>query len=60
MTEATAHGPIKRVQIDAVVIRADGTRVPLGVISDSKWRFYDPRKYLAARRIRKLNRLHGS
>ena len=50
-----APGPVKRVQIEAVVIRADGTRENLGVVSDSKWRWYDPRKWLAAKRIHKAN-----
>lgn len=63
MTEATARSPIKRTQIEAVVIRADGTRIPLGVVADSKWKLlgrFDPRKILADRRIRQLNRRHGS
>ena len=55
MTDVSAKGPVKRVQIEATVIRADGTREDLGVVSDSKWRWWDPRKRLADRRIRKAN-----
>lgn len=55
MTDQQAKGPVKRVQIEATVIRADGTRVELGRIADSSpwWnRFLKP---LADRRIRKAN-----
>lgn len=63
MTEAQAHGPIKRIQIEATVIRADGTVEPLGLIADSKWRWWNPlgvvRSRRATQRIQTLNRLHG-
>ncbi len=49
-------GKLKRVQIEAVVIRADGTRENLGVVSDSAWRRFDLRRWLAARRTRRANR----
>ena len=56
MPDLAAPGPIKRVQIEAVVTRADGTVENLGVVSDSDWKRLDPRRLLAARRIRKANR----
>lgn len=34
MSEATAKQELKRLSIEAVVIRADGTREDLGVISE--------------------------
>jgi hypothetical protein len=55
MSDLSAKGAVKQVQIEAVVIRADGTREDLGVISDSKWHRLDPRRLLAARRTRKAN-----
>jgi hypothetical protein len=33
MLEQRAHTPLKQVSIEAVVIRADGTREDLGVVS---------------------------
>lgn len=56
LTELEAQGRVKRAQLEAVVIRADGTRHELGVISDSArhWRF-GPGRLLANRRISKLN-----
>lgn len=52
-----AKGKIKRAQVSAVVIRADGSKVNLGTISDSArhWR-YGPGKWLAHRRTRRANR----
>lgn len=62
MPEQTAHGPVKRVYIEATVIRGSsgeygppGSVSTLGVISDSKWRWYDPRPRLSSWRIRKAN-----
>lgn len=51
-----AKTDVKQVTIEATVIRADGTVEPLGVVSDSSWRRGDPRRLLAAARIRKANR----
>lgn len=51
-----AEQKVKQVLIDAVVIRADGTRIDLGTVSDSKWRRLDPRKLAAKRRTEKANR----
>jgi len=51
-----APGPVRRLVIEATVIRADGTVEQLGVISDSGWRRLDPRRWLAAKRIQKANR----
>jgi hypothetical protein len=48
-------GP-KRVVIEAVVIRADGRREELGAVSDSGWGRISPRRWLANRRISKVNR----
>lgn len=48
-------GGIKRLQIEAVVIRANGQREDLGVISDSKWGRFSVGRWLAARRTRKSN-----
>lgn len=60
MTEQSAKGPVKRAQISIEVIRADGTREELGVVSDSsrlwRWGFG---QLLARRRIHRLNRRHG-
>jgi hypothetical protein len=56
VTNQNARGPVKRVQLEAVVIRADGTREELGVIADSskRWRFGLGR-LLASRKIKKAN-----
>lgn len=55
MTEQTAMGPVKRVQIEAVVIRADGTCDELGVIADSsRWWNLVGRRF-ADRRIKRAN-----
>ena len=55
MSDLHAAGPVKRVQIEATVIRADGRVERLGVISDSKWRWWDPRRWSADRRIHQAN-----
>jgi hypothetical protein len=52
----SAQQKIKQVQIEVSVIRADGTVEELGVVSDSGWKAWDPRKLLASRRIRQANR----
>ena len=53
--QVSAKGPIKRVQIEATVIRADGTVEELGRIADSSsyWKLIGRR--FARRRIRKAN-----
>ncbi len=56
MSEQTATGKVKRVQLEAVVIRADGSRHDLGTISDSAWYWRGPLVWLANRRIRRANR----
>lgn len=38
--ELAAKSPVKQVQIEAVIIRADGSTEDLGVVSDSKWKWY--------------------
>lgn len=61
MTTASAKGPVKRVQIEATIIRADGTIQKLGRVADSKWYWnFGPGRWLAARRTRRANEsLHG-
>jgi hypothetical protein len=56
MEDQTAPGPIKRVVIEAVVIRADGTRENLGVVADTakRWRF-GPGRFRSWRRIKQAN-----
>ncbi len=52
-----AKAKVKRAQLSTVVIRADGSKVNLGVVSDSAkhWR-YGPGKWLARRRTNRANR----
>jgi len=56
VTDTHAYGKVKRAQIEAVVVRADGTRHQLGVIADSKWGRVDPRRLASRLRIRRANR----
>lgn len=56
MTDQTALGPVKRVQIEATVIRVNGTVEHLGVVADSKWKRHDPRSWLSSRRIKQANK----
>jgi len=60
MTNINATGSVKRTQIEATIIRADGTREELGVIADSsrRWRF-GPGRWFARRRIRRANARAG-
>ena len=60
MSDLQATLKPKRVEIEAVIIRADGTREDLGKIADSKWRRFDPRRSRANRRIQEVNERHGS
>jgi hypothetical protein len=46
---------VKRAFIEATVIKADGTRIPLGIVSDTRWRRWDPRRWRATRRIHRYN-----
>jgi len=57
MSEVSGKGPVKRIVVEAVVIRADGTREDLGVVADSqkRWRFGLGRAR-ARRRIKRANR----
>ena len=52
-----AKGKAKRIQMSAVVTRADGTVHDYGVVADTalRWRF-GPGRLLARLRIRALNR----
>lgn len=54
--DQNAYGPVKQVQIMATVIRADGTVEELGVVSDSKWKWWSLRRRAAGRRIRQANK----
>lgn len=57
MTTIGANGPVKRVQIEATIIRADGTIEKLGTISDSSWRWrFTPLRLISRFRILKANR----
>jgi hypothetical protein len=59
MTDQQAFGPVKRVQLEAVIVRADGTREDLGVVADSKWklpRWLNIRRARAHRRTENANR----
>jgi hypothetical protein len=57
MNELGAEGKVKRVQIEATVIRANGEREQLGVVSDSakRWRF-GPGRLRAWWRTRRANK----
>jgi hypothetical protein len=56
VSELGAPGPVKRVQIEAVVIRADGTRIDLGRVADSsRWWRFGLGRLLASRRIKQTN-----
>ena len=56
VTDLGAKQDVKRVQISATVIRADGTRENLGVISDSaRWWRYGPGRVRAWWRTVKAN-----
>jgi hypothetical protein len=52
-----AFGPVKRVQLEAVIVRADGTTEDLGVVADSakRWRL-GPGRLLSTLRIKRANR----
>jgi hypothetical protein len=56
VTDLNARAGPKRVTIEAVVIRADGRREELGAVSDSGWGRVSLRRWLANRRISKVNR----
>lgn len=58
MSDVEARGPVKRVQIEATVIRGeDGRRTDLGVIADSArhWN-YGPGRLLAWWRTKQANK----
>jgi len=56
--EQAGKGPVKRVQIAATIIRADGTVEELGVIADSKWYWRLFGKRFSDRRIKRANARH--
>lgn len=56
MSDLGAKGRVKRVELSAVVIRGDRTRVELGTVSDSRWHRISIRKWLAKRRTQRANR----
>jgi hypothetical protein len=56
MTTIGGNSPVKRVQIEATIIRADGTVEKLGTISDSSWRWrFTPLRLISRWRIHKAN-----
>jgi hypothetical protein len=57
VTDVQGKGAVKRVVIEATVIRADGTREELGTVADSqkRWRF-GPGRLRAWWRIKQANR----
>lgn len=56
MGEMEAKGKVKRAQIEATVIRADGTRHELGVISDSAKHWNLLGRWLAQHKINRANK----
>ena len=60
MTERGAKAAPKRVEIEAQVIRADGTVEDLGTVSSSDWKPWKPwtlaAKLKADKRIREANK----
>ena len=57
MSEFSAEPKIKRTTIEAVVIKADGTRHDLGKVADSKWNSWSFNKFRANGRIQRFNRV---
>jgi hypothetical protein len=55
MTGLDAESKVRRVQIEAVVIRADGSREDLGRIADSS-RWWVIGRWMARRRTNRANR----
>ena len=57
MSEVSGKGPVKRIVVEAVVIRKDGTVEDLGAIADSqkRWRF-GPGRARAWWRTKRANR----
>jgi hypothetical protein len=55
--EVLARNKVKRVQIEATILRADGRIDKLGTISDSSWYWrWGPGRWLSRRRIARANR----
>lgn len=60
MTVLGAKSAVKQVQIEATVIRADGTVEKLGTISDSRWRWrFSPLRLISSWRIKQANNRAG-
>lgn len=56
MTQMAGKGKLKRVVMEATIIRADGTVEELGAVADTRrWFRWGPGRWLANRRIRKAN-----
>ena len=61
MTTLGAKSAVKHVQIEATVIRADGTIEKLGIISKSGWRWrFSPMRLLSSWRISQANSRLGA
>lgn len=59
--EIHAKGPVKQIQFEAVVIRADGSVENLGVIADSDWggkikAFFSKEARASRKRINEANK----
>lgn len=58
--EQTFVGNVRRVDIEAVITRADGTVVNLGTVASTAWKWWSPRgwvaRFAAWRRIKDANR----
>ena len=60
MPSLGAKSAVKRVQIEATVIRADGTVEKLGTVSDSRWKWrFSPLKLISSWRIKQANSRNG-
>lgn len=55
MAQLAAKSGAKHAQIEATVIRADGTIEHLGTVADSKWGRFSISRLLASRRIQRAN-----
>lgn len=59
--DISANSNVKRYDIEATIIRADGTIEPLGVIASTAWNklSFHPKSVAATLRIKKVNRKHN-
>lgn len=52
----TASSKVVRYEIEATIIRADGTEEPLGVITATDWKLKPHKRVASWYRIKKANR----